>query len=72
MGTTESKEVSADTTGNINNIQIIGEDTEQYYYCSELLLSAITILKLIELLYIIYSNHIRKIKKKYISGIQKV
>lgn len=72
MGTTKSKEISADTTGNINNIQIISEDTEQYYYCSELLLSAITILKLIELLYIIYSNHIRKIKKKYISGIQKV
>lgn len=65
MGSQESKDLTSETTGNINNNLIISENTENYYYHSELLLLIIAVLKFLEFAYLIYANYNRKLKKKY-------
>lgn len=69
MGSSDSKAIQPDTTGNVQNsnnfIFSDSENTSQYYYYSEILLSIMTVIKLVELAYILYSGYIRKIKKKY-------
>lgn len=72
MGSGESKAVQTDNKGNINNnnnfIFTDSEDTAKYHYYSEILLSIMTIIKLIEFVYLMYSAYIRRMKKKYASS----
>lgn len=57
------------TRNNINNNNlIIGESTENYCYYTEILLSIMTVLKILEFIHLIYTNHMRKIKKRYNSN----
>lgn len=65
MGSESSKSVVSETTGNINNNLIIGEDTQKYYYYTETLLFILAIIKIMEFAHMIYVNHIRKIRRKY-------
>lgn len=63
MGQTESTAVkTSDTTGNIHNSIVFSEDAGNTI---KVLLVIITILKVLEFAMIIYSNFIRKIKKRY-------
>lgn len=73
MGSGESTPVkTTENTGtnnnNINNNLVIHEDTQDYYYFTEVLLIIIAILKAVELIYLIYTNHVRRMKKKYGAG----
>lgn len=66
MGFFSSDEADAvktsDTTGNINNNIVLTRSADR---TMEILLVIITVLKLLEFAMVIYSNFLRKIKKRY-------
>lgn len=57
----EQQTKSADNSGNISNSLELQENAN----LTQILLIIITILKLIEIAYLIYTSHVRKIKKRY-------
>lgn len=53
---------TSDSTGNINNNLVLSNEAETYV---EILLLIIAIIKLAEFIYIIYTSHIRRMKRRF-------
>lgn len=53
---------TSDTTGNINNNLVLSNAAETYV---EILLLIIAIIKVVEFLYIVYTNYIRRLKRRF-------
>lgn len=63
MGGTDSKDVKVDSTGQINN-NVIVQDHIEIANKSMMVLYAILAVQIIQLLYAIYRDHVRGIKKQ--------
>lgn len=68
MGASESKEEhkTVDTTGNVNNNVVIGGQVDVFSIEVVVLLGIICIIKMIELIYFVYSKIYHRMKKRIV------